>query len=102
MEGTRVWHGRVKPESRAEHETFVQWLGTDEARVQYAKFLLNGYSLAQQGDDLTITLTASEPPPIIRFLRNPRMWPEYWEYVSAGGDPADVPEDAVRVRWRRQ
>jgi hypothetical protein len=102
MEGTRIWRGRVKPESREAHERFVQWLGTDEAKAQYAKFLLNGYSLAQQGDDLTITMTASEPPPIIRFLRNPRMWPEYWEYISAGGDASDVPEDAVRVRWRRQ
>ena len=101
MEGTRVWRGRVKPEHREEHEQFVAWLGTDEAKAQYAKFLLNGYSLAQQGDDLTITLTASEPPPIIRFLRNPRMWPDYWEYLSAGGDTAELPDDTVRVRWRR-
>ena len=102
MDGTRVWHGRVKPEHRAEHEQFIAWLGTDEARVQYAKYLLNGYSLAQQGDDLTISMTASEPPPIIRFLRNPRMWPDYWEYLSAGGSADDVPEEAVRVRWRRE
>jgi hypothetical protein len=102
MDGTRVWRGRVKPEHRAEHEQFVAWLGTDEARVQYAKFLLNGYSLAQQGDDLTITMTASEPPPIIRFLRNPRMWPDYWEYLSAGAPTDDVPEETVRVRWRRE
>jgi hypothetical protein len=101
MERTRVWRGRVKPEGREEHEKFVAWLGTDEAAAQYAKFLLNGYSLAQQADDLTITLAAEEPPPIIRFLRNPRMWPEYWEYLSAGGDAAEVPDDAVRVRWRR-
>jgi hypothetical protein len=101
MERTRVWRGRVKPEGREEHEKFVAWLGTDEAAVQYAKFLLNGYSLAQQGDDLTITLAAEEPPPIIRFLRNARMWPEYWEYLSAGGEAADVPDEAVRVRWRR-
>jgi hypothetical protein len=101
MERTRIWRGRVKPEGREEHEQFVAWLGSDEAAVQYAKFLLNGYSLAQQGDDLTITLAAEEPPPIIRFLRNSRMWPEYWEYLSAGGDAADVPDEAVRVRWRR-
>lgn len=101
MERSRVWRGRVRPESREEHERFVAWLGSDEAAGQYAKFLLNGYSLAQQGDELTITLAAEEPPPIIRFLRNPRMWPEYWEYVSAGSDAADVPADAVRVRWRR-
>lgn len=102
MDGTRVWRGRVKPEHRAEHEQFVAWLGTDEARVQYAKFLLNSYSLAQQGDDLTITMSASEPPPIIRFLRNSRMWPDYWEYLSAGGPGDSVPDDAVRVRWRRE
>lgn len=101
MDGTRVWRGRVNPEHRKEHEQFVTWLGTDEARTQYAKYLLNSYSLAQQGDDLTVTMSASEPPPIIRFLRNPRMWPEYWEYVSAGSATDEVPEDAVRVRWRR-
>ena len=101
MERTRVWRGRVKPEHRKEHERFVAWLATDEAAVQYAKFLLNGYTLAQQGDSLTVTLAAEEPPAIIRFLRNPRMWPEYWEYESAGGDGAGVPDEAVRVRWRR-
>ena len=101
MDGTRIWRGRVDPEHREEHEQFVAWLGTDEAAAQYAKFLLNGYSLAQQGDDLTVTMTASEPPPIIRFLRNPRMWPDYWQYVSAGSGAEDVPESAVRVRWRR-
>ena len=101
MERTRVWHGRVNPERRDEHEQFVAWLNSDEARVQYAKFLLNGYSLAQQGDNLTITLAAEEPPPIIRFLRNGRMWPEYWEYLSGGGDDAEVPDEAMRVRWRR-
>jgi hypothetical protein len=102
MERSRVWRGRVKPERREEHERFVTWLNSDEAKVQYAKFLLNGYSLAQQGDELTIRLAAEEPPPIIRFLRNPRMWPDYWEYVSAGGDESDVPEDGVRVHWRRE
>ena len=101
MERSRVWRGRVKPEHRDEHERFVQWLGTDEANVQYAKFLLSGYSLAQQGDDLTIVLAAEEPPPIIRFLRNARMWPDYWEYLSTSGDAPDVPDDAVRVSWRR-
>jgi hypothetical protein len=102
MERTRVWHGRVKPEHRDEHERFVAWLGTDEAKVQYAKFLLNGYSLAQSGDELTITLAAEEPPPIIRFLRNARMWPEFWEFISAGGDAPELPDEAVRVRWRRE
>ena len=101
MERTRVWHGRVKPEAREESERFVQWLGTDEAAVQYAKFLLTGYSLAQQGDDITITMSYEEPPAVIRFLRNPRMWPDYWEYVDAGTDEPEPPAEAVRVRWHK-
>ena len=49
-------------------------------------------------------LSAAEPPPIIRFLRNPRMWPDYWEYVAAGpadADAASAPEEAVRVALKR-
>jgi hypothetical protein len=102
MAGTRVWRGRVKPEARDEHERFVGWLGSDEARLQFRKFLLSGYSLAQQGDDLMVTLSAEEPPPIIRFLRNGRMWPDFWEYVGAGPTPTSVAgEPTVRVRWSR-
>lgn len=101
MERTRVWRGRVRPGAEQEHEQFVAWLQSGDAAEQYRKLLLAGYSLAQQGDELTVTLAAEEPQPIIRFLRHPRMWPEFWEYVGAGGDPADIPESAVRVRWRK-
>ena len=91
MERTRVWRGRVKSESRAEHERFVEWLNTAEAKEQYRKFLLTGYSLAQQGDDLTVLLSSEEPPAVIRFLRNPRMWPVYWEYITADTDVPELP-----------
>jgi hypothetical protein len=101
MERTRIWHGHVNPVRRDEHEQFVRWLNSDEARVQYAKFLLNGYMLAQQDDLLTISMAAEEPPAIIRFLRNPRMWPEFWEYDSAGGSEDAPPAESVRVNWRR-
>jgi hypothetical protein len=100
MERTRVWRGHVRSDSRDQHEQFVRWLNTDEAQLQYAKFLLNGYTLSQQGDDLTIALTAEEPPAIIRFLRNSRMWPEFWEYDPGDGEP-EVPEEFIRVRWQR-
>ena len=104
MEGRRIWRGRVKPEARDEHERFIEWLNGDEAKEQYRKFLLTGYTLAEQEDRLTITLAAEEPPPIIRFLRNPRMWPEIWDFEGAGpaGDDGDAAEAGeVRVRWRR-
>lgn len=101
MERTRVWHGRVKPEARDEHERFVEWLGTDEAKLQYAKFLLTGYTLAQQGDDLTVLLSSEEPPAVIRFLRNPRMWPEYWEFQPGSNEVPERSPESVRVQWRK-
>jgi len=101
VERTRVWHGRVKPEAHEDHERFVNWLGTGEAKQQYAKFLLTGYTLAQHDDDLTVVLSAEEPPAIIRFLRNPRMWPDFWEYVQADAAASEVPDADVRVRWRK-
>ena len=101
MERTRVWHGRVKPEAREEHEQFVDWLGTSEAKQQYARYLLTGYTLAQHDDDLTVLLSAEEPPAIVRFLRIPRMWPDFWEYVPADAEEPEVPDADVRVRWRK-
>ena len=101
MERTRVWHGRVRPGAHEQHEKFVEWLGTDEAKVQYAKFLLTGYTLAQHDDDLTILLSSEEPPAIIRFLRNPRMWPEIWEFRPGSTEVPELPADEVRVRWRK-
>ncbi|MCC7372630.1 MAG: hypothetical protein IT306_29725 [Chloroflexi bacterium] len=101
MARTRVWHGHVAEGRRDDHEAFVRWLATDQAQVQYAKFLLSAYSLAQTGDDLTVTLTAEEPPAIIRFLRNPRMWPEFWEYDAAGERDETPPAQSVRVSWRK-
>jgi hypothetical protein len=103
MEGKRIWRGRVKPDAHDEHERFVTWLNGDEAKLQYSKFLLTGYSLAERDGQLTVTLAAEEPPPIIRFLRNPRMWPEFWEFESAGpsGQDADGGAGTVRVQWRR-
>lgn len=102
MERTRVWRGTVKPEARDEHERFVAWLASDEAAVQYAKFLLTGYSLAQDGDELTITLASEDPLAMIRFLRNHRMWPDFWEYRGTESSGEAAPPETVRVQWRRR
>ena len=101
MERTRVWRGTVQPEARDEHERFVAWLNSDEAAVRYAKYGLTGYTLSQQGDELTISMAAEEPTQVIRFLRNPRMWPDFWVFQTATPEPRDPAMDDVRVRWRR-
>ena len=100
MERTRIWRGTVEPEAREEHERFVAWLASDEAAVQFHKFLLTGYALWQDGDDLAVELAAEEPLAFIRFLRNGRMWPEFWEYRATPAE-ADAPGGEPRVRWRR-
>lgn len=101
MARTRIWHGHVAAGRRDEHESFVEWLNSDEARQQYAKYLLTGYGLAQTDDALTVSLSAEEPPAIIRFLRNPRMWPEFWEYDSAGDSGETPTPESVRVSWEK-
>ena len=101
MELTRVWRGAVKPEARPEHERFVEWLRSKEASAQYEKYFLTQYTLSQQGDELIVTMAAEEPPVFIRFLRNRRMWPDFWEFHSAERPGAGFADETVRVRWRR-
>ncbi len=100
MERARVWKGAIRPGSQGEHEQFVAWLGSSEAAVQYAKFFLTGYTLAQDGDELTVVLKAEDPVAVIRFLRNRRMWPEFWEFRANDPSGAEPPAEQVRVRWR--
>lgn len=101
----RLWLGRVAEGQGEQHETFVRWLQSDEAQSQFAKYLLTGYSLVQHGELLKVVMRAEEPLAFIRFLRNPRMWPPCWEFVTAGRADHDTPESLeehgeVRVDWR--
>ena len=97
----RTWTGLLKPDAEAEHERFVAWLDSGESRALLARSLLSSYRLAEERGRLTVTLAASEPPPIIRFLRNPRFWPSFWEFESAEPGHAVGPEARERVLWRR-
>ncbi|MFN8523103.1 MAG: hypothetical protein U0821_08360 [Chloroflexota bacterium] len=99
MERSRVWRGRVAAGRTADHEQHSAWLATDEAAAQFAKYLLTGYRLEQRGEEIAITMSATEPPAIIRFLRFDRMWPDFWEHQST--DPLEGPGLRVLVSWRR-
>src|SRR5919198_2955479 len=97
----RTWTGRVKPGSEAEHERFVEWLRSPEGQGMLSRSLLTGYRLVEQDGRLSITFGADEPPPIIRFLRNRRFWPDFWEFESAAS-AATIGEGASeRVVWRK-
>jgi hypothetical protein len=103
---TREWLGRVRPSQQEAHERFVAWLNSEEARSLIARFPLAEYRLEQRSDELKVTLTATEPTGLIRFLRFDRFWPEFWEYQGGGrpAGPLPSPESlgpALRVYWRR-
>lgn len=101
----KVWLGCVVEGHASAHEDYVSWLCTDEAATQFAKYGLTGYSLMQHGDLLKVIMRAEEPLAVIRFLRNKRMWPDFWEFTAPGRaeveetEPPEVGGD-LRVRWR--
>ena len=95
----RTWTGRIRPGQEQEHEQFVAWLGSAEGTRSLSRALLTAYRLAEQDGRLTVSFAATEPPAVIRFLRNRRFWPEFWEFESA--DRTDALGDGARerVRW---
>ena len=97
----RTWTGRIKPGAEAEHDKFVVWLASDDGQGFLSRSLLTSYRLAEADGRLTVTLGADEPPPLIRFLRNPRFWPEFWEFESAERDRAVGPSARERLVWRK-
>jgi hypothetical protein len=92
----RIWSGRVRPGHESEHEKFVAWLSSADGAAHLSRALLTHYRLAEEDGRLTVSLSAGEPPAIIRFLRNRRFWPDYWEFESA--DPSAAPGELARVR----
>jgi len=104
---TREWLGRLVPGHLDEHEALIAWLNSDEAHAVLARYPLVEYRLEQRGDALKITMSATEPTGMIRFLRWDRVWPPYWEYQGGGRPRMPLPSpaslgDALRVYWRRR
>ena len=46
-------------------------------------------------DDLEVIFKSEKPSIIAGFLKNKRMWPDYWEFLGPG--EADVPADKPLV-----
>lgn len=104
-ERVAVWSGRVKEGAEAQHAAHVQWLRSAEAGQVFSRYLLEEYRLVQRGARLEVTFKSKDPPAIIRFIRNRRMWPAFWQYEGAGSGPADEAEGGLPgellVHWRR-
>jgi hypothetical protein len=97
----RTWTGRVRQGAESEHARLLDWLNSSEGRAALGRALLTSYRLVEEGVRLSVTFGADEPPPIIRFLRNPRFWPDFWEFESAERGKALGPKAAERVVWSK-
>jgi hypothetical protein len=92
------WAGRIAEGSDADHERFVAELRTPASAELLRKYSLIEYTLYRRGRDLDVVFKSEKPPIIAGFLRNKRMWPDFWEFTQPGS--VDVPADKeVVFRW---
>jgi hypothetical protein len=95
------WSGRVQPSAEKQHDDFVTALRTPESAVLLGKYSLTEYAMYRRGDALEVIFKSEKPEIIAGFLKNKRMWPDYWEFEAPG--EADVPADKPLVfRWARE
>lgn len=94
------WSGRIQPGAEQQHDQFVAVLRTPESADLLGKYSLTEYAMYRRDDDLEIVFKSEKPAIIAGFLKNKRMWPDYWEFEAPG--EVDVPADKQLVfRWTR-
>ena len=94
------WSGRVQPGAEQQHEAFVAGLRTPESAELLGKYSLTEYALYQDGDALDVIFKSEKPAIIAGFLKNKRMWPDYWEFAAPG--QTDIPDKQLIFRWTPQ
>jgi hypothetical protein len=94
------WSGRVQAGAEEQHQQFVESLRSPESAELLGKYSLTEYAMYQRADQLEIIFKSEKPAIIAGFLKNKRMWPDYWEFEAPG--QVDVPADKPLVfRWAR-
>ena len=94
------WAGRIQEGARQQHDEFVSMLRTPESAELLGKYSLTEYALYQRDGELEVIFKSEKPSIIAGFLKNKRMWPDYWEFEGPG--ESDVPADNPLVfRWTR-
>jgi hypothetical protein len=97
----RTWTGHIRSGAEEDHQRFVAWLRSAEGQRLLARTLLTDYRLYRDGERVTVRFSADEPPAIIRFLRHPRFWPEFWEFESADRASAVGASADELIAWRK-
>ena len=94
------WSGRVQAGAEKQHDEFVSALRTPDTAELLGKYTLTDYAMYQRDDEIEVIFKSEKPSIIAGFLKNKRMWPDYWEFEGPG--QADVPADKSLVfRWTR-
>ncbi|MSQ24108.1 MAG: hypothetical protein EXR58_06105 [Chloroflexi bacterium] len=95
------WRGSIRSDALDEHATFVERLRSEEGLDLLRRCGLTYYALYQADHDLRIIFRSEKPSIIAGFLRNPRMWPAYWEFSSP--DQTEPPSDELPLFvWARE
>ena len=94
------WSGRLRAGAEEQHTQFVEALRTPRSAELLGKYSLTEYAMYQRDGELEVIFKSEKPEIIAGFLKNKRMWPDYWEFDAPG--VADVPADKPLVfRWTR-
>jgi hypothetical protein len=108
-EDARVWIGKVAAGHEADHSHFVEWLNSCEAHELFRRRRLTEYQLSEADGTVTVVFRAprtGDPRIMIDFLRYPRLWPDFWEFLRGGrleDEPlSSVPESTVKVHWHAE
>ena len=89
------WSGRIQAGAEQQHQDFIAGLRAPEGAALLGKYSLTEYAMYQREDDLEVIFKSEKPSIIAGFLKNKRMWPDYWEFLGPG--EADAPADKPLV-----
>ena len=99
-EFTGRWHGALRAGSEAEHRAFLERLRGADGADLLRRCGLTGYALYEQGSQLDVVFRSEKPSIIAGFLRNKKLWPEYWEFGAPGNEADLLP--VPTFEWRRE
>jgi len=100
VQPTGRWVGTIRAGSKREHDVFVEGLRSEAGADLLRRCNLTEYALYQQALDLTVVFRTERPSILAGFLRNRRMWPEFWVFSHPGQEGAEDGRPLI-FRWTR-
>jgi hypothetical protein len=95
------WSGRIAAGAEDDHARFVDELRTPALADLLRRANLTEYTLYQNGPELDVVFKAERPSITAGFLRNRRLWPQFWEFVQPGDSAVEQRRPAI-FHWARE